>query len=65
MPVTPFSTPVNRPLHDFWNVAMPAQDALEFHHELEALIERFKAAAQQVPDLPRYIMHIGFVEDAG
>jgi hypothetical protein len=54
-----------RPLHDFMYVTLPANEASEFHRELAALLERFKAAAQHQPGLPRFLMHVGFVEDAG
>ena len=54
-----------RPLHDFVYVTMPAQEAAAFHQELAALLERFRDAARHEPGLPRFLMHVGFVEDAG
>ncbi len=54
-----------RPLHDWADITMPIEKAAEFRLELEALFERFKTSVQLEPDLPRFTMHVGFVEDAG
>ena len=64
-PSTPPESSAPRPLHDFVYVTMPAREAAEFHQELAALLERFRNAARQEPGLPRFLMHVGFVEDAG
>ena len=44
---------------------MPVVQAAVFCNELAALLERFKNAAQIESGLPRLLMHVGFVEDAG
>lgn len=44
---------------------MPVVQAAVFRNELAALLERFKSAAQIESGLPRLLMHVGFVEDAG
>ena len=44
---------------------MPVVQAAVFRNELAALLERFKNAAQIESGLPRLLMHVGFVEDAG
>jgi hypothetical protein len=67
-PLEPSTQPISpapRPLHDFVYVTMPAQEAAVFHQELAALLERFRGAARHEPGLPRFLMHVGFVEDAG
>ena len=67
-PLEPSTTPQSsapRPLHDFAYVTMPVSQAAIFRTELAALLERFKSAAQIEPGLPRLLMHVGFVEDAG
>jgi hypothetical protein len=53
-----------RPLHDWADITMPAEKAAEFRAELEALFERFKTNVHLDPQMPRFIMHVGFVEDA-
>jgi hypothetical protein len=62
---TKLRTPTSRPLHDWCSTPMLARDAAVFHQELAALLERFKDAARHEPGLPRFLMHVGFVEDAG
>jgi hypothetical protein len=64
-PSTRPTSPAPRPLHDFVYTTMPASEAAAFHQELETLLERFKNAARHEPGLPRFLMHVGFVEDAG
>jgi hypothetical protein len=59
------TAPTSRPLHDWCSTPMLARDAAVFHQELAALLERFKNAVQHEPGLPRFLMHVGFVEDAG
>ena len=56
------TAPIRRPLHDFANVNMPKAQAEQFYTELGALFERFRAVGHLEPDLPRFIMHVGFVE---
>lgn len=51
----------DRPLHDWCTVPLPAADALAFQRELAELLERFKRAARESPDLPHFTMHVGFV----
>jgi hypothetical protein len=62
-----YGVPMQRPLHDWARIALPAQQASEFHRELYDLFERFRAAATPEPDAvwPCFTMHVGFVEDAG
>ena len=64
-PSTPPHSSASRPLHDFVYATMPVSHAAIFRNELAALLERFKSAAQIEPGLPRLLMHVGFVEDAG
>lgn len=67
-PLEPSMRPTSlvlRPLHDFVYVTMPAPEAAEFHQELAALLERFRNAVGHESGLPRFLMHVGFVEDAG
>jgi hypothetical protein len=59
------TAPTSRPLHDWCSTPMLARDAAVFHQELAALLERFKNAVRHEPGLPRFLMHVGFVEDAG
>jgi hypothetical protein len=59
------TAPTSRPLHDWCSTPMLARDAAVFHQELAALLERFKNAVQHEPGLPRFLMHVGFVEDVG
>ncbi len=51
-----------RPLHDWAEATMPADQADKFYIELQALFERFRANTILESGLPRFIMHIGFVE---
>jgi hypothetical protein len=64
-PSTPPTSAAPRPLHDFVYVTMPAREAAAFYRELEALLGRFRGAARHEPGSPRFLMHVGFVEDAG
>ena len=64
-PSTPPQSSVLRPLHDFVYATMPVSQAAIFRSELAALLERFKNAALTESGLPRLLMHVGFVEDAG
>lgn len=54
-----------RPLHDFAEIAMPTAQAAQFYSELEALFERFRLTKHFDAELPRFIMHVGFVEVTG
>ena len=51
-----------RALHDWADITLPAREAAEFHQELAELFERFKGAVSLEPNLPRFMMHVGFVE---
>jgi hypothetical protein len=67
-PLEPSTRPASaapRPLHDFAYVTMPAAQAAAFHQELATLLERFRDGVQHEPGLPRFLMHVGFAEDAG
>lgn len=64
-PSTPPQSSAPRPLHDFAYVTMPVVQAAVFRNEVSALLERFKNAAQIESGLPRLLMHVGFIEDAG
>jgi len=44
---------------------MLVAQAAVFRDELVALLKRFKNAVQIESGLPRLLMHVGFVEDAG
>lgn len=52
-----------RPLHDWADVALTAEDAASFRRELGDLFERFRTSRHHGPNLRRYVMHAGFVED--